>query len=99
LNGKLFPTGLFKLLYRVKLKHPTSTRLMMLGIREEIRKQRRYGGLSAAMYVECAKRGFSKGYTWGELSWTREDDAPVNVAIKMMGGRLYKRYRVFQKSL
>lgn len=99
LNGKLFPTGMFKLLYRMKLKHPTSTRLMMLGIREEIRKQRRYGGLSAAMYVEVAKRGFNKGYTWGELSWTREDDAPVNIAIKMMGGRLYKRYRVFQKSL
>ena len=99
LNGKLFPTGLFKLLYRMKVKHPYSTRLMMLGIRDDIRKQRRYGGLSAAMYVETAKRGFAKGYKWSELSWTREDDAPINLGIKMMGGRVYKRYRVFQKSL
>ena len=99
LNGKLFPTGVFKLLYRMKVKHPYSTRLMMLGIREDIRKQRRYGGLSAAMYVETAKRGFAKGYKWSELSWTREDDAPINLGIKMMGGRVYKRYRVFQKSL
>jgi hypothetical protein len=99
LDGKLSPTGIAKLLYRMKVKHPISTRLMMLGIREDIRKQRRYGGLSAAMYVETARRGLAKGYKWGELSWTREDDAPINVGIKMMGAKPYKRYRVFQKAL
>lgn len=99
LDGKLLPTGFLKLLYRMKVKHPISTRLMMLGIREDIRKQRRYGGLSAAMYVETARRGLAKGYKWGELSWTREDDAPINIGIKMMGARAYKRYRVFQKPL
>ena len=72
---------------------------MMLGIREAYRKQRRYGGLSAAMYVETARRGFAKGYKWAELSWTREDDAPINLGIKMMGARVYKRYRVYNKSL
>jgi hypothetical protein len=99
LNGELLPTGFAKLLYRMKVKHPVSTRLMMLGIREDIRKQRRYGGLSAAMYVETARRGLAKGYKWGELSWTREDDAPINVGIKMMGAKPYKRYRVYQKAL
>ncbi len=99
LDGRLFPLGALKLLYRMKVKHPISTRLMMLGIREDIRKQRRYGGLSAAMYVETAKRGLAKGYKWGELSWTREDDAPINIGIKMMGARVYKRYRVYQKAL
>jgi hypothetical protein len=99
LNGKLLPFGFAKLLYRMKWKHPVSTRLMMLGIREDIRKQRRYGGLSAAMYVETAKRGLAKGYRWGELSWTREDDAPINLGIKMMGARVYKRYRVYQQPL
>jgi hypothetical protein len=99
LNGKLFPTGFMKLLYRMKIKHPVSTRLMMLGIREHIRKQRRYGGLSAAMYVETARRGFGKGYKWAELSWTREDDAPINLGIRSMGGKVYKRYRVYQRAL
>jgi hypothetical protein len=99
LHGELLPLGFAKLLYRLKVKHPISTRLMMLGIREDVRKQRRYGGLSAAMYVETARRGLAKGYKWGELSWTRENDAPINVAIKMMGAHVYKRYRVFQKNL
>jgi hypothetical protein len=99
LGGKLLPFGFAKALYRLKVKHPVSTRLMMLGLREHIRKQRRYGGLSAAMYVETARRGFAKGYKWAELSWTREDDAPINLGIKMMGARVYKRYRVFRRSL
>lgn len=99
LGGDLLPFGFAKALYRLKVKHPVSTRLMMLGLREHIRKQRRYGGLSAAMYVETARRGFAKGYKWAELSWTREDDAPINLGIKMMGARVYKRYRVYQRSL
>lgn len=99
LGGKLLPLGFAKAIYRLKIKHPVSTRLMMLGLREHIRKQRRYGGLSAAMYVETARRGFAKGYKWAELSWTREDDAPINLGIKMMGARVYKRYRVYKRDL
>ncbi len=104
LNGKLFnlglPIGAARLLWRLKVRHPKSTRLMMLGIRRNIRQNvKRYGGLSAAMYVEVAKRGFAKGYNWGELSWTREDDAPINLGIRSMGARVYKKYRVYKKTL
>ena len=99
LNGKLLPLGLFKVLYRMKVKHPVSARLMILGIKEKFRKQRRYGGLSAAMYVETAQRAYAKGYQWGELSWTREDDHPINSGIRLMGAHVYKRYRVYRKPL
>jgi hypothetical protein len=100
LDGKLLPTGAFKLLYRTKWKHPKSTRLMMLGIKGEARhNMKRYGGLSAAMYLEVAKRGIAKGYEWSELSWTREDDAPINLGIRSMGAKVYKRYRVYQKAI
>jgi hypothetical protein len=100
LGGKLFPFGFAKLLWRVKVKHPESARLMMLGIKGEARSNvKRYGGLSAAMYVEVAKRGYAKGYRWGELSWTREDDAPINLGIRSMGAKIYKKYRVYRKTL
>ncbi|MCA9624176.1 MAG: hypothetical protein KC731_34365, partial [Myxococcales bacterium] len=57
LGGKLFPFGWAKLLWRAKVKRPVSTRLILLGIRGRARKEiKRYGGLSAAMYVEVAKR-------------------------------------------
>ena len=95
LDGILFPG-----LWRVKVKHPRSTRLILLGVREEVRKNvKRYGGLSAAMYVEVARRGVAKGYEWGELSWTREDDAPINLGIRAMGAKIYKRYRMFEKTV
>jgi len=99
LNGKLLPFGFAKWLWRMKVKHPISTRLMMLGIRSELRHVKKYGGLSAAMYVEVAKRGIAKGYKWGELSWTREDDGPINVGIKAMGAVPYKKYRVYEKTI
>ena len=100
LGGKLFPFGFAKLLYRVKVKHPKTARLMMLGIHKDIRSNvKRYGGLSAAMYVEVQKRGSAKGYEWAELSWTREDDAPVNVGIRAMGAKIYKKYRVYKLDL
>lgn len=100
LGGKLFPTGWAKLLWRVKVKNPKTCRLMMLGIHKDIRSNvKRYGGLSAAMYVEVRNRGVAKGYEWAELSWTREDDAPVNLGIRAMGAKIYKKYRVYRKDL
>lgn len=99
LGGRLSPLNVAKLLWRLKVRHPVSTRLMMLGIRSELRHVKKYGGLSAAMYVEVAKRGIAKGYKWGELSWTREDDLPINLGIKAMGAKPYKTYRVYEKPL
>jgi hypothetical protein len=100
LGGRLFPFGWAKFLWRIKVTHPKSARLMLLGIRERIRKNfKRYGGLSAAMYVEVARRGLDKGYEWSELSWTREDDSPINLGIRSMGAKKYKTYRVYKKEL
>lgn len=100
LQGSLFPFGWAKLLWRTKVNHPHSARLILLGVREAIRKNvKKYGFLSAAMYVEVAQRGKAKGYEWGELSWTREDDAPINLGIRSMGARIYKKYRVYEKPL
>lgn len=94
------PFGWAKLLFRTKVKRHKSARLILLGVREEIRRNvKRYGFLSAAMYVEVAKRGLAKGYEWAELSWTREDDAPINLGIRSMGGTVYKNYRVYEKKI
>lgn len=98
-DGKLGPVQLAKFLWRLKVKRPKSGRLMMLGVRSELRGVKKYGGLSHAMYVEIAKRGEKNGYEWGELSWTLEDNAPVNLGIRSMGAKVYKKYRVYEKAL
>lgn len=99
LDGKLFPLGIAKLLYRLKVRGPRSGRLILLGIRRKWRNVRKYAGLSAYLYVEMNQAGHLLGITEGELSWTVEDNAPINVGIKLMGGRVYKTYRVFERTL
>lgn len=100
MGGALFPFNWAKLLWRTKVNRPKSTRLILLGVQEEVRKNvKRYGGLSAAMYVEVARRALARGYEWSELSWIREDDAPINLGIRSMGARRYKTYRVYEKAL
>jgi hypothetical protein len=99
LGGKLFPLGALKLVYRLKLRGAHSARLALLGVRKKFRQQKKYAGLSAFLYGELSMKGRMLGVRWGELSWTLEDNGAVNAGIRMMGAKIYKRYRVYERSL
>ena len=73
--------------------------LVSLAFYLKLRAVRKYAGLSTYLYVKMNEEGAKLGIKWGELSWTLEDNAPVNVAIKFMGGKVYKKYRVFERDL
>ena len=99
MGGKLSPLGVPKLLWRLKVEGPKTARLALLGIRKKLRHVRKYAGLSTYMYVEMNRAAQRLGIKWGELSWTVEDNAAVNVGIKFMGGKVYKKYRVYERGL
>jgi hypothetical protein len=99
MNGKLFPGGIAKLMWRLKVVGPKTARLALLGIRKKYRNHRKYAALSAYTYTKMNRAGRDIGIQWGELSWTDEDNGPVNVGIKFMGGKVYKRYRVYERAL
>jgi hypothetical protein len=99
MGGSLFPLGLPKLLFRLKVQGPKTARLALLGIRKKYRFTRKYAGLSAYLYTKMNRAGRDIGLEWGELSWTDEENAPVNLGIKFMGGKIYKRYRIYERSL
>lgn len=98
-RGKLFPTGFVKLLYRLKVQRPQTARLAILGIKKKFRSKREYAALSTYLYAKLNEAGQKLGIRWGELSWTDEENGAVNAAIKMMGGSIYKKYAVFERSL
>lgn len=98
LDGRLFPLGFLKLLYRLKCHRIRSGRLMLLGIKEEYRGTI-LGGLSVLLYVEIRRRGLERGYRMGELSWTLEDNQKINAGIEFMGGERYKTYRIYEKEM
>ncbi|WP_437956360.1 hypothetical protein WME76_33685 [Sorangium sp. So ce119] len=99
LHGKLLPTGVLKLLWRLRVRGPKSGRLVVLGIRKKWRHVRRYAGLSAFLYVEMNRAAHLLGMKGGELGWTLEDNAAINAGIRLMGGRIYKKYRVYERAL
>jgi hypothetical protein len=98
-NGKLLPMGLPKLVWRLKVSGPKSARLILLGIRRKWRGVRKYAALSAFMYAEMNDGGRKLGIREGELGWTLEDNGRVNAGIQLMGAKLYKKYRVYEKTL
>ena len=99
LDGKLFPFGIAKLLWRLRVKGPKSGRLIILGIRKKWRHVRRYAGLSAFLYVEMNRSAHLLGIRDSELGWTLEDNAAVNAGIRLMGGRICKKYRVYEREI
>ncbi len=99
MNGKLFPFGLGKLLWRLKIQGPKSARLILLGIRKKWRNVRKYAALSVFMYGEMNDGAKRLGIERGELSWTLEDNGRVNAGIAMMGAKHYKTYRVYEREL
>ncbi len=93
LNGRLFPTGLFKALYYAnKIK---TARLITLGIVSGYRRR----GLDSILTLETLRAARRLGYMHGEISWTLEDNHLVNRAIEAFGAKRSKTYRVYEKVL
>jgi GNAT superfamily N-acetyltransferase len=87
------PIGLVKLVLAArKIKR---LRLVTLGIKEGFRRR----GIDAILYLDTLRTARELGYTGGEISWTLEDNHLVNRAIESMGGRKYKTYRLYEKSI
>lgn len=93
INGRLFPFGIFKVLYYSK--RIKGARVITMGVIEEYRGR----GIDVLFYLETFQRGVARGYVWGELSWILEDNAPMNRALDMIGARVYKRYRIYEMAL
>ncbi|MBL8912411.1 MAG: hypothetical protein JNM17_17095 [Archangium sp.] len=98
-SGELGPINIAKLLWRLKFNRPKNIRLIMLGVKDEFRASRKYGALVACLYEDIAVHGKAAGYISSELSWTLEDNVGINRGIERMGGKEYKRWRVYEKQL
>lgn len=96
MNGKLFPTGLFKFLYYTKINRiMTGLRVLTMGVVHKYQKL----GLDAIFFVDIYNAGQRRGYHWAELSWILESNAMMVKAAENMGAVPYKKYRVYEKPL
>ena len=96
LDGKLFPTGIFRLLWDTKISNKVDKgRLILLGVRAEYRNT----GIISPLMVETFRGGQRQGLISGEIGWTLEDNDAVNRAIERMGATRVATYRVYEKKL
>jgi hypothetical protein len=92
-RGRLFPTGIFKLL--LNKKKIQSLRIYALGVVDGYRKM----GIEACLYGTIIKNYTAKGLTHAEAGWTLENNTMINEAIKAIKGDPYKKYRLYQKQI
>ncbi len=93
MNGRLNPFTVLKALYYSR--RITDLRLLLLGIKREYRNR----GVDALLFREGFKGVRDGGYRRVEFSWILEDNIPVQRLVEMIGGRLYKRYRIYEKGI
>jgi GNAT superfamily N-acetyltransferase len=93
LNGRLGPINLLKFYYyRRKI---TGLRGVLFGLKKEYRRT----GINVVMYYETEMRGARLGYRWCEMSWNLEDNHLINRFDEAIGGKLYKKYRIYEKAI
>jgi hypothetical protein len=94
LNGRLLPFGWLRfLLGKGKVDR---LRVFALGVKHDYR----HSGVAAGLYLKhletAGKPGAIEG---GEMGWILETNGPMNRAMEGMGGKVVKRYRIFEKAL
>lgn len=92
-KGRLFPTGIFKLLFQ--RKSIKRIRIITLGVIEGYRKM----GIETVFYADIIKQVVRKGITTAEASWVLEDNYLMRKAIEDINGKPYKKYRIFEKQI
>lgn len=92
-NGRLFPFGLAKiLLAKSRLR---TGRIMALGIKEQFRT----GSILPLFMHEAARRAIAYGSAGAEASWILDDNQAMRQPIEALGGRIYRRWRVFERPI
>ena len=96
LRGRLVTPSVLSLLpYVLGRKVPNSCRVVTLGVKAEYRNR----GIEAVMLAEGLMTGLRLGFKTAEASWILEDNVMMRRLLQPFGGRAYKTYRIYEKSL
>ena len=99
LNGKLFPFGLLKLIWRLKFQGVKSGRLALMGVRRKFRTTPAGAIIALLMIEESMKADLVEKAETAELSWILDSNEPIKRILEAFGCHISKRYRIFEKAL
>jgi GNAT superfamily N-acetyltransferase len=91
LNGRLFPIGWAKALYRKRKIN--SVRVFALGVKPEYQ----HTGVAARFYQMHFESAARTPQKQGEMGWILEVNEPMNRAMEGMGGEIVRRFRLYER--
>ena len=90
MNGRVLPFGWWHFLRRAQIMD--RVRVGFLGVKPEYQ----HTGAAARFYVEHFDMARATPQKWGEMGWILETNRSMNRGMEAMGGRVVKRYRVYE---
>lgn len=100
LNGSLLPFGWLRLWRRMRKRNISTGRLPLMGVRRQFHNSPL--GLALAFSVCDALRKHARNHTamkGVEMSWILDNNKGMRSILDNVGGREYKRYRIYEKTL
>ena len=89
-RGRLLPTNLFRLLFR--LKRARRWRVITLGVVPEARGK----GVNEAFFLRTINAAQRRGGEGAEASWVLADNERMRAPIESLGAQITKRYRMYE---
>jgi GNAT superfamily N-acetyltransferase len=93
MNGRVLPLGWAHWLRRGSIID--RVRVGFLGVKPEFQ----HTGVAAQLYVEHFDMAATTPRTGGEMGWILETNTAMNRGMEAMGGRIVKRYRMYERAL
>jgi hypothetical protein len=92
-GGRLLPFGWLKFL--LAKRRIDRVRVFALGVKHDYR----HTGVAAGLYLKHLEAASPEGVPGGETGWILETNKPMNRAMEGMGGKVVKKYRIYEKVL
>jgi GNAT superfamily N-acetyltransferase len=94
-NGRLLPTGLFKLLFLASSGVIHESRLPLMGVR----KSHQGKAIDTMLVNEVVINGIGLGYLAADMSWILDNNYPMRNMLENMGSVKDKEYGMFEKAI
>ena len=98
-KGRLFPFNVIKLLWRLKFGNIKTARVPLMGMSPDLGDGIASKILPLMLIYSPEERVMERGIEELEFSWILEDNKSVRSMIEMIGGKIAKIYRLYEKSL
>ncbi len=93
MGGRLLPFGWWHFLRRRRIMD--RVRVGFLGVKPSYQ----HTGVAAGLYIEHFDMAVKTPQKWGEMGWVLETNEAMNRGMEGMGGRVVKRYRVYEREV